>query len=748
MTEDMSLDSLSFQNDLSFPDAGLDAVFYPTSVLFEVVSDKTVSEETRTLAAAELLVRHFFLKGTDADVKKALEEFLRDASVLARFDRSSRNFEDNAGDVRPDDVLRTLAGSCGERSLCDRLRPVLQADGFIPLRLDGIEGRPACLLPFSFEPGGPRREAGTVLDWRGNEHKPWSDLLRERLPGLFVRHGKKYCIRLAFVQEGRFARIPVDGKSLLLPVRMAWARFRGNLPKYNVFRLFSTGEIEPNGELRRVETAAKWSLVRDMPGAHLLAPDVGDPETQDVSGVVPEGERVRERLPAAIVEKVEEWFFSDWVHDRRNLQTLKFAKTLNDFKRRISKPSVLVPCLTGVILVLALTVVCLVVRNHNAMIAEQKTREMIERQSRDENERLQAEKEAFEKRLSTAEEELAKVQEKAERAKDAESLEKAKKEVEAAKAEMESAKKAAEEAQAKAKQAEREAAEARKNAEQAKENADKAKKGLLVGEISRIKERLDKGRSKWDEYLGKAKESFSAFNTRVEDRTKRFKKGIESNGSHKFDKVRELISRIQSEVLTDEKVVRTLIEAAAKDGDTGLTNKIEELVVGEKFKPECEKAFKRILKDEGSFVDDLNRYLSTFNKSLVEERTNRGFPASVQKNGSALVSPGELPPSVRDTIDKSAVAVARRVQELGKTEIAEMTKILQKKGNPKTVAVSALAGKLRSDVGRELEGIVRRIEEEAVRHACETADQARSAAETEGASKYGSATPRNPPGNP
>ena len=311
MPADTPLDALSFQDDLLFPDAGLDAVFYPTAVLLEVVGEDSASEESRTLAAAELLARHFFLAGTDADVQRAMAGFLG-SSVLDRFSRRARNFADNAADVRPEDVLRTLSGARGERSLCDRLRPVLRADGFIPLRIDGVEGRTACLLPFSFEPCDLEDDAGTVLDWRGFAHKAWTDLLHNRLAGLFVRHKNPYRIRLAFVVEGRFATIPLDGESLLLPVRLAWARFRGELPKYSVFRLLATGEIAPNGDLRRVETAAKKNLVRSIPGAHLLAPDAGAEESQDHSDVIPEGESVRDRLPASIVERIEEWFVSDW----------------------------------------------------------------------------------------------------------------------------------------------------------------------------------------------------------------------------------------------------------------------------------------------------------------------------------------------------------------------------------------------------------------------------------------------------
>ena len=60
-------DSLSFLDDISAPDDVLDAVFYPTSAILEVVADADASAEARAFATAELLVRHFFLKGTDDD---------------------------------------------------------------------------------------------------------------------------------------------------------------------------------------------------------------------------------------------------------------------------------------------------------------------------------------------------------------------------------------------------------------------------------------------------------------------------------------------------------------------------------------------------------------------------------------------------------------------------------------------------------------------------------------------------------
>ena len=311
MTDTLPLDVLSFCDDLGFPDAFLDAVFYPTAALFDVLADADASPESRAQSAAELLTRHFFLEGGDTECLKALKGVLGD-SVLARFGRALRNFKDNADDVRPDDVLRTLRGTDGERVLCDRLRPVLKADGFIPLALHGIGGRPSCLLPFSFERCDTGCDAATVLDWRGRKHDSWTELLRERLPGCFIRYGKPHCIRLAFVRAGRFESMPLDGESLLLPVLVAWKRFCGSLPRYDVFRLFATGEIVSDGGLRRVETQAKWDLVRSLPGARLLAPDTGKQESQDPSGVLPEGTDVRNGIPAPIVEKIEEWFVSDW----------------------------------------------------------------------------------------------------------------------------------------------------------------------------------------------------------------------------------------------------------------------------------------------------------------------------------------------------------------------------------------------------------------------------------------------------
>ena len=304
-------DALTFQDDLAFPDAGLDAVFYPKAALLEVLADADASFEAQGCAAADLLVRHFFLKGTDAVIRHALADYLS-PSVLARFEQGVGNFEDNADDVRAEHVLGTLRGVPGERLLWDRLRPVLNAAGFIPLKLAEVDGRPACLLPFVFEQCMPGCDAGTVLDWRGGRHEGWTALFKERLPGLFIRHGMPYCIRLAFVREGRVESMSIDGESLLLPVRMAWARFCGKLPCYDVFRLFATGEIAPNGELHRVETEAKWTLIHTIPGARLIAPDTGNLAVQDPSGVIPEGEMIRDNLPAAIVEKIEEWFVTDW----------------------------------------------------------------------------------------------------------------------------------------------------------------------------------------------------------------------------------------------------------------------------------------------------------------------------------------------------------------------------------------------------------------------------------------------------
>lgn len=144
---------------------------------------------------------------------------------------------------------------------------VLSADGFIPVCSD----EKSLIIPFKIELG----ETFGAIDKAGNEIPDWSNAVKLLCKILNTQFGVKIFSKFNVMPEGR---------SLMLPIAMAYFRKKGELPLYYIRRLFFTGEISENGSLVSVQVSAKKEyLKKTCPQACLVAPKstVGEIETND-----------------------------------------------------------------------------------------------------------------------------------------------------------------------------------------------------------------------------------------------------------------------------------------------------------------------------------------------------------------------------------------------------------------------------------------------------------------------------------
>lgn len=144
---------------------------------------------------------------------------------------------------------------------------LLSADGFIPV----CSNEKSLIIPFKIELG----ETFGVIDKAGNEIPDWSNAVKLLCKILNTQFGVKIFSKFNVMPEGR---------SLMLPIAMAYFRKNGELPLYYIRCLFFTGEISENGSLVSVQVSAKKEYLKKVcPHACLVAPKstVGEIETND-----------------------------------------------------------------------------------------------------------------------------------------------------------------------------------------------------------------------------------------------------------------------------------------------------------------------------------------------------------------------------------------------------------------------------------------------------------------------------------
>lgn len=141
-----------------------------------------------------------------------------------------------------------LSSQC-QAAVRQRFMRLFSADGLIPVYATGTDE--GYLIPFTLreEADASRR---TAHDLAGEEIPEWSGLLKElAIPCSLELH---YWLSDA---------LPVNGRSAMLPMLMAWWRKKGELPAFSPFRVVATGEIDANGGLAPVGTVAKVKAAKE-----------------------------------------------------------------------------------------------------------------------------------------------------------------------------------------------------------------------------------------------------------------------------------------------------------------------------------------------------------------------------------------------------------------------------------------------------------------------------------------------------
>ena len=230
--------------------------FYPTEDLGAYASSRE-PEEDRVICIAELFVRDFLKRGNaEAEINRVLPD-----GELKQF---LRTLDEDFLDLR--DKAEVLGGNLWEcKSNFSRkchaavrarlLSLCIDTDGFIPV----VYGEDAFFIPFRFAPGAP-----VIEDFAGKAIDCWQTPYGELFAAAEVRY--------KCVVHCDQSLVPLSGRSLMLPVYLAYLRKIGEI-QYNPLRLLATGAVE-NGRLASVETAEKASALKKcFPGAVLLFPE-------------------------------------------------------------------------------------------------------------------------------------------------------------------------------------------------------------------------------------------------------------------------------------------------------------------------------------------------------------------------------------------------------------------------------------------------------------------------------------------
>lgn len=231
--------------------------FYPTEEIGRYACSQR-PEKNRIACVAELFVREFLKRDSAA---RQIDSVLRDGE-LAEF---RKLVSEDILDVRvKSELLRDELWSPGNdfsRKCQVKVRQRLielsgEIAGFIPV----FGNRQAFFIPFHFT-SGPT----AIADFAGNVIAGWQEPFSE----LFGAESECRCV-VHCDQTG--LPMPLTGRSLMLPLYLAWLRHTGTL-KYNPLRLVATGAVE-RGKLKAVETMEKAAaFANNFSGAYLFFPE-------------------------------------------------------------------------------------------------------------------------------------------------------------------------------------------------------------------------------------------------------------------------------------------------------------------------------------------------------------------------------------------------------------------------------------------------------------------------------------------
>ena len=258
----------------------------------------TYSDEVRIPCIAELFVRRTVFQSRSVE-DAAIDALLPNGERCEFLSRMSPLRINSYGEA--DRVGWTPKSEFSKQCLCavkSKCRLVYGADGFVPVY--DTATREAMFIPFSFETSSGNDLV--VRDIANQVSENWTDCWRELASDSPAN--EHYDVILSCSLE--YFGTQTVGRSLMLPLLLAWKRKCGQLPRYDILRLLATGAIA-DGSLAAVEVEEKLDVARrEMPTAYFVYPGMGTETVPRQEVRRPIGERTSDTIATVdkfVVEK-------------------------------------------------------------------------------------------------------------------------------------------------------------------------------------------------------------------------------------------------------------------------------------------------------------------------------------------------------------------------------------------------------------------------------------------------------------
>lgn len=250
----------------------------------------TYSDEVRIPCIAELFVRRTVFQSRSVE-DAAIDALLLNGERCEFLSRMSPLRINSYGEA--DRVGWTPKSEFSKQCLCavkSKCRLVYGADGFVPVY--DTATREAMFIPFRFET--PSGDDLVVRDIANQVSENWTTCWRE-LVGDSPSNEHYDIVLLCSI--GYFGG-RTTGRSLMLPLLLAWKRKCGQLPQYDTLRLLATGAIN-DGVLAAVAVEEKLDVAcREMPNAYFVYPGMAKMTVSRQEFRRPVGERMSDTVVA------------------------------------------------------------------------------------------------------------------------------------------------------------------------------------------------------------------------------------------------------------------------------------------------------------------------------------------------------------------------------------------------------------------------------------------------------------------
>ena len=252
--------------------------------------DYAYSDEVRIPCIAELFVRRTVFQSRSVE-DSAIDALLTNGERCEFLSRMSPLRINSYGEA--DRVGWTSKSEFSKRCLRAvkaKCRLVYGADGFVPVY--DTTTHEAMFIPFRFEVSSG--DDVVVRDLAKRVSESWTDCWRELARDF---PSSEHCDVVLLCSIGYFGG-RTAGRSLMLPLLLAWKRKCGQLPRYDTLRMLATGAIN-DGALSAVAVEEKLDgACREMPNAYFVYPGMEKKTVSRQEFRRPIGERISNTLVA------------------------------------------------------------------------------------------------------------------------------------------------------------------------------------------------------------------------------------------------------------------------------------------------------------------------------------------------------------------------------------------------------------------------------------------------------------------